>query len=1053
MQSFWLSDIAPQYFDFEDTNIYKIGMFGYINEVLATVTQDVFNAVNIAKREFYTSTAQNISSFYKHAGDYDIPIPVANPARCNLAIYILEKDIISNASVSDDTYTFILDNTIEIMADSIQFTIDYPIRILARYLNGQYSYTTYYDNSKPNSLATNSSKYIQNKVIGIDGRKYLVMSIEAQQYTVTNESQNITRNSDIESVSLIFQYTGQLAGFDIYYTENPGVSLETHIPSFSANEVTPAGPYCIYDFLSDNKIRFTFPKNSYFAPRMNSEIRCAIYTTEGESGNFDEFLADLTCACASEEYPYNNGITVRGVVNGKSSGGKNKKTNEEFMREIRNAVCTNKTITNAADLQVYFNSIVDDPRIRIEFSKQRDDPLQRLYSSFILLKDDAGNVMPTNSCNLYIHKNEFDSFEGDRGVIRPGKIMKYSTRDDGRGVELTGLTLADDFDIDDENTDEFYFTNPFLICISAENGVVGYYGNSISEIKETEFSFVEDRSFNQFICLGLQAERNPIAGETYYKITAKISASSDIDSSQIVQLPDKSTEVIRAKYNGKVIETYFEDNCVWYKVEYATDNPDEKYQLIQASTYAAIPEGETEYVYYTGYDMQFKVLDTFIADDILAVKKVTDLGKLRGNIDLDNSFINNSMYIPMYIEDYDAEADCYIMRAYISTSDFISLNQTIVLDKGIYMMSGEHANSISVPMENVPCTVSIFYKDDTANYTHKYKNYEYFKNHTLTNQYTTCEGDALSLIKGITFIKSNLKFISTATTDTVFAKYDGQVTNMYTENNNIYVDVTYDVGDDTTETETILVKIGTPGINGSVSYVNEYAMNYEVSDTFTAGSALAVKKIYNDDDDGSNYLMQLSLVPLTKASWIKSASNFNVYIDKIYKTYDALFEAYFLLENQYGIAFSLFNTYGKSNRYNIGNYHDMRSLTSVNCSLSVGVELTAMTNSALFIDKFRAFVKDEIESFNDVNDTGKSLYIIDILAAAKEEFPEIIHLEYYGFNNYGTTAQVISPKEETVTTASLQRYVPEFVNIYTSEQNGVNVPKIDIRLLNYVAVS
>ena len=67
IQEFWINDIASQYFDFNDTNNYKVGMFGYINEVMSTVTQDAFNTINIAKREFYAATAENIDSFYKMA--------------------------------------------------------------------------------------------------------------------------------------------------------------------------------------------------------------------------------------------------------------------------------------------------------------------------------------------------------------------------------------------------------------------------------------------------------------------------------------------------------------------------------------------------------------------------------------------------------------------------------------------------------------------------------------------------------------------------------------------------------------------------------------------------------------------------------------------------------------------------------------------------------------------------------------------------------------------------------------------------------------------------
>ena len=1103
IQSFWISDIATQFFDFDDTNNYKVGLFGYINEVMSTVTQDAFNTINIAKREFYAASAEHINSFYKMAGNYDINVPLVVPGKADIVLFIAEGDIIRHGSLANGTYTFILDNTMEIYADTIQFTLDYPIRIMARYQNGKYAYTTYYETSKNNSLASTTTKYIQNKCVAMNGVRYLAMSVSLQQYTITNSNQNITRNSYIEATNLIFDYDGDLAGFDIYYTENPGVSVERFIPKYDINDTTPAGEYCIYEFLADNKIRITFPYNPYFSPKINSEIRCAIYTSMGSDGEFDEFLGELTCTPQSEEYGYNNGLIVRGIVSGDCKGSVDKLEEEDFKRDVKYAVKTNNTITTASDLSEYFIDRAADKDIRVEFEKHRDDVLERLYKSFVLIKDEDGNVIPTNSCNLFLKKSQFDEIIGDRGIIKPGKVLKY-LNDHDNTVVFSDYKLIDDLssimtqkqkeitaeinalkaekntiqgdvtrltEINNEIKKKenefvrsgFLFTNPFLISVSMKNGIVGYYGNAISEIHSTEFTFVEDRAFNQFICLGIQIDRNPIAGEKYYSFTVKISSSSDLAPEELIVVNDPSLEEnqIRAKYDGVIASTFYKDGAVYYTIQYNLDDGTIETEDIQVSTYSIANVETREFTYQTGYKMNFDVLDTFVAGDIIATKKVDDLGRLRACIDVEDSLINNTLYIPLYIEDYDAEKDAYVLRAYVSTNDYISLNHTITLDSGIYNNFGVGGSTIAIPMEDTQCTVSIFFKNDDTNYTHNMWQYEFFRNYTLTNKYTTPASEAFCFAKGISFFRSNLKFSDGADVETFTARGNGIVETIFIENYDVYAKITYDTpissidGEgntiETVDYDTILLKSGIAGSSGNITYTKEYEMKYDVGERFTANSTLATRKgsITEDSDD---FEMTITLSPLTRADWIKDYDKYNFIINKIYNTYDVLDEAYYQLENQFGIAMSLFNTYGRSLRYLVGNSKEMVELGSVNCEIFIGVEVDAMTNTTLFLEKFKSFLKEKIESFNDVDEKGKSLFMIDLLASAKEEFPEIQHLEYYGFNDKGTEAQVIAPKDESVTADYLDKFVPEFINVETEEIDGVIVPKIHVSILNDTAL-
>ena len=82
IKSYWFNTIAPNYLDFNNFNNYNIGIFGYVNEVMANTTEDAFNAIAIARREFYPVTAQFTTSLYQMATLQSIEIPLTSPATC-----------------------------------------------------------------------------------------------------------------------------------------------------------------------------------------------------------------------------------------------------------------------------------------------------------------------------------------------------------------------------------------------------------------------------------------------------------------------------------------------------------------------------------------------------------------------------------------------------------------------------------------------------------------------------------------------------------------------------------------------------------------------------------------------------------------------------------------------------------------------------------------------------------------------------------------------------------------------------------------------------------
>ena len=135
IKDYWLQNIAPNYFDFENTNNYQVGIFGYINEVMAEATEDGFSAANIARKEFYPVSAQYMSSFYKMAALQKIGLPVATAASCDAILLLNQDEVLNNSTEKNGIRTCVIDNTVSIAADNIPFSLLYPIVLLGSPIN------------------------------------------------------------------------------------------------------------------------------------------------------------------------------------------------------------------------------------------------------------------------------------------------------------------------------------------------------------------------------------------------------------------------------------------------------------------------------------------------------------------------------------------------------------------------------------------------------------------------------------------------------------------------------------------------------------------------------------------------------------------------------------------------------------------------------------------------------------------------------------------------------------------------------------------------------
>ena len=764
-----MNTIAPNYLDFNNHNNYNAGIFGYVNEVMANTTEDAFNATAIARREFYPVTAQFTSSMYAMATLQSLEIPLTTPATCKCALIIPQNEIIDNSTYADGLYECTIDNCLKIFAGDLQFMLDYPIKIISK-KSDKWTHTIHYDISVSNSLNTSKDgRYISNKILKENGTNYVVLFLDCiRQLEMTEVANVVIKDSIMDTITMDIDIDGNLANFEVFYKETSNAE-EIQLRKVMVNAATPGTPYVQYELVNSNRIRLTFAYNAIFTPKFNSEIICRIYTSRGSEGNFNSFAEDLVCSSDSEKYPYNSNMTILGKVNGSAVGGSDQMLTEDFRNAILKAYSTNNTITTSHDLQLHFDDIARNiENTKVLFKKKRDDPLIRLFGAYCVVKDASENVIPTNTLTMEFLKSDFVSdltTATNRFSIVPGTIFEYKNADSYVIVPSRNEdgTLRNILDLNTNiDSDKMYFTNPFLIAINISPNNVGYYMVSGESYLPVEYTYVNDNSVQQFIGGTLSVYRNSINGSNYYRFRILITPASDINPDKIIEIHDPAdlNNQIRAKYNGRVInEEYYFDNeksCgyVRFTIQYDTDNEDEKIFHIQASNTVSIGSESI-----TGYSMMFKVGDEFVANDILATKRVTDKGNLILAGDLGYMLYANDYYIPFAIQEFNDSVQGYVMEAYISTNDEIDLAEKLTITHGIYNKDGIEEDNLAIAMGNQFMELNVLYNNDGNNILNKYSNYAGLNNFTLTNTYVSSETDKFDFVGTLPFVRSVVDYL------------------------------------------------------------------------------------------------------------------------------------------------------------------------------------------------------------------------------------------------------------------------------------------------------
>lgn len=582
-----------------------VGIFGYTNEIFSQTLQNTLIVVSETSNETIPTKAKFSKNVITHALNNGIRKITATPAVMTLMIYLPISYIETNF-VELDTTTgkgkFIFDKDVPIYIDKFEYHVDYDIIFTrTRIPTGEYQYSAMYDlfESGSTSLKQNNpisditNPYITTLIkYTIDKVDYLAFSVRVHQVSHIYEEKTILTDNSIENKTITFEFDDQLAAFDVDVIEKDKTIHLTPIYEGLIDITVDDGKWCNYEYLDENTIIIKFNRDSYVPP-VNSTVRVNIKLTEGADGNFN-YNQNFKTSLESEKYNNYNGMyaLVYPLLEGRSSGGINKKSIKEIRKIIPREASSRGAISNTTDLNNFFNSINDD-ECKIYSTKKRDNPFERLYYCHMVMRKDA-YVYPTNTLNLYLTQKDFNGItEANNLSINPGtKFYYYDHGSDIQNdyatviepnnyIEDEGLGYRMVINADGDKKRVFEYISPFLITIDKDL-ITSYLLTIMNDNKTFKFDSINTYSDLQFVATNMNwtrkykydyiDENGKTKQGTYdnkYTMTVSMTQNNQIDYGLIQYHMDANNNIVFDDIRVKMFMVLYTDETSNIPYRYA----------------------------------------------------------------------------------------------------------------------------------------------------------------------------------------------------------------------------------------------------------------------------------------------------------------------------------------------------------------------------------------------------------------------------------------------------------------------------------------------------
>ena len=546
IQNTWLEEVAPKYFNVDDISMLKIGLFGYVNDTFANAFEDSLHMQTIMSKEIFPNKAVLPDSIYAYSALADYTDFYAEGAVAPMVLVLKKDDVIKEATDNVSTGYKELKisrySTIYINSE-IPFIFDYDIKIICRPTKaGDYIISAQYIMDEINPISDVKTPFLKSVVLTEGSEQFIYINVNTRQLEHTVYSNIVYSNDITEILSFEVEYEGKLAGFNVYYYPNSISNERRLLKKYFTNSSLPDSTvdFCMYNFTSSNKIAISFSAHpSYFRPEFNSKLDVEVFTTLGEEGNFRYEGVDNSLNLRSIDENQDLGhIESYALIMGDSKYGKNEPSLFELKQRVIREFSTRKNIITESDLQRYFEDKSEN--CDIFFCKKRDDLIKRLYTAFILLRNDEDQVVPTNTIDAMVFEEQFDNYSRKAPVLtlKTGTIfegcMGRSTftkpdikYDWTKLVQLDSNLTVDYPASENDPRVNYLYGTPFLIKVNTNPLFLSYYLNSVYDQNSLSYIYMDESSYEEFIMSSIDIERNAIK-QDYYTISAKISTTVDM---------------------------------------------------------------------------------------------------------------------------------------------------------------------------------------------------------------------------------------------------------------------------------------------------------------------------------------------------------------------------------------------------------------------------------------------------------------------------------------------------------------------------------------------
>ena len=561
--------LKSKYIEDEDETTLALGIFGFLGDTEAKKIQTATIMAGELGNEMFPTRAKLDKNILAHAIYCNIGQINAVPAEMTIRMGIKETDL--DKYMTDDTFTF--DKDCPIYIGDVEFHLDYDIILKRRVarssenheykgadvdlstvnINAQgvqmdyvdedertrYIYSAQYDMDTVNTLSDIQNPYLTQPIVtNFNNYRYIFMTARIRQVHVEEINDTLITSSVIDNKSFSFNFSDQLAGFDVYCTDS-STKLETRLTPLFYGSSIEAGVnnYCWYLYMNDQTIRISFDSNSY-TPGINSHIRIVVYTTKGEAGNFEykdksdyDVYVDFTSS-----YTSNKIITCLVQAATDAEKGSNRKSSDTLKALIPKMAMSRGYITTETDLNNYFNLISTETN-KVHLQKKVDNQLQRIWYAYYVIKDQQENVIPTNTIRLkfdpdadWIVVNKDTTSNSERFIVPCGTNFVYDPKK-GYAEYIAEEDVPEPYTdaYYNEETNLFYYKTIYNIVVNPDPIYASYYLTIINQNSYFNYGFANEDAYFGFTALTNHFERKLLTDHYQYKFSFSLVQSVDED--------------------------------------------------------------------------------------------------------------------------------------------------------------------------------------------------------------------------------------------------------------------------------------------------------------------------------------------------------------------------------------------------------------------------------------------------------------------------------------------------------------------------------------------